>query len=263
MIELGANLSALVERFEGVGPVSGPALARRAVALLDLTRLDGGCDEAAVAALCRRAETRVGPVAAVCVLPRVVACARDCLDRVGSGVRLAAVINYPSGEEEVAAIGAETSRVVSAGVDEIELVLPYRRYLAGQCEEALAAVTVCRALAGPDLTLKVTLETGSFRDGALLGRAAREVIAAGADFVKTSTGLLVPGATLSAAAVLLGAIRERGGRVGLKVSGGIRETADAARYLALADAVMGPEWVGPSTFRIGASALLDALLEMT
>ena len=60
MIELGANLSALVERFEGSGPMSGPALARRAVAMLDLTRLDQACDEQAVAALCRSAETPVG-----------------------------------------------------------------------------------------------------------------------------------------------------------------------------------------------------------
>ena len=263
MIELGANLSALVERFEGVGPISEEALARRAVALLDLTRLDDGCDEAAVAALCRRAETRVGPVAAVCVRPRFVAFARDRLDRAGSGVHVAAVVNYPSGDDDVAGIGAEASQVVAAGADEIELVLPYRRYLAGEREEALAAVTACRAVIGPDLILKVILETGCFRNSALLGKAAREVAAAGADFLKTSTGTVVPGATLSAAAVLLAAIHEQRGRVGLKVSGGIRDTAAAARYLALTDAVMGPEWAGPSTFRIGASALLDALLEMS
>ena len=263
MIELGTNLAALVERFEGVGPISGPALARRAVALLDLTRLDEACDEAAVAALCHRAETRIGPVAAVCVRPRFVACARDCLDRAGSAIRVAAVVNFPAGDDDIARIGAETAEIVAAGVDEVELVLPYRRYLAGEQEMALDAVTACRAVAGPDLTLKVILETGQFRDNARLGQLAREVIAAGADFLKTSTGMITPGATVSAAAVLLGAIRDRGGRVGLKVSGGIRDIAAAARYLALADAVMGPEWVGPSTFRIGASALLDDLLEMS
>ena len=263
MIELGANLSALVERFEGIGPISGPALARRAVALLDLTRLDEDCDEAAVTTLCRRAETRIGPVAAGCERPRFIAVARNCLDRAGSGVRVATVVNYPAGDDDIARIGSETAQVVAAGVDEIELVLPYRRYLAGDHEAALAAVTACRAVAGPDVTLKVILETGCFRDGRLLGRLAREVAASGADFLKTSSGLVVPGATLSAVAVLLGAIHDRGGRVGLKVSGGIRDVAAAARYLALADAIMGPEWAGPPTFRIGASALLETLLAVS
>ena len=81
-------------------------------------------------------------------------------------------------------------------------------------------------------------------------------------FLKTSTGRHAKGLTLSAAAVLLGVIHETGGRTGLKVSGGIREAAAVARYLALADAIMGPDWVSPSTFRIGASALLDDLLAL-
>ena len=120
----------------------------------------------------------------------------------------------------------------------------------------------CRAMCGPDVTLKVIMETGAFGQASELATAAREVIAEGADFLKTSSGRVAKGATLSATAVLLGVLHETGGRAGLKVSGGIREAAAVARYLSLADAIMGPDWVSPATFRVGSSALLEDLLSL-
>ena len=262
MIELGANLAALVERFESSGPVTGPALARRAVRLLDLSCLnpDKGAD--AVAELCRRAETPIGRVAAVCVLPHLVTVARDYLAQAGSAAHLVSVVNFPGGDHGVARAGEDAARAVADGADEIDLVLPYRLYQAGERDEALGMVIGCRAVCGPDVTLKVILETGAFPDARMLVQAARDVIVEGADFLKTSTGCFGKGATLSAAAVLLGVIHDYGGRVGLKVSGGITDAAAAARYLALADAIMGPDWATPATFRIGASGLLDSLLAM-
>ena len=83
---------------------------------------------------------------------------------------------------------------------------------------------------------------------------------AGVDFLKTSTGKAEVGATLEAAAALLAVCHEAGGRVGFKAAGGIRTAADAAGYLHLADAIMGPGWASPRTFRFGASSLLDDLL---
>ena len=260
MIELGANLAALVERFEESGPITGPALARRAMRLLDLTSLEDNLGEADIVALCRRGQTRLGPVAGVCVLPRFVGVARTTLDSVASAIRVVSVVNFPDGGDDVARAGEEAAQAVAAGAEEIDLMFPYRRYQAGDRDEALAMVIGCRAVCGPDVTLKVILETGSFSQAAQLAAAARDVVAEGADFLKTSSGRHPKGATLSAAAVLLGVIHETGGRTGLKVSGGIREGAAVARYLALADAIMGPDWVSPATFRIGASALLDDLL---
>lgn len=262
MIELGANLAAMVERFETSGPITGPALARRAVRLLDLTRLDPAGGEDAIAELCARAETPIGRVAAVCVLPRFVGVARECLARAGNATHLATVVNFPGGDHGVAAAGADAARAVADGADEVDLVFPHQLYQAGERDEALGMVIGCRAVCGPDVTLKVILETGAFQDARVLADAARDSIAAGADFLKTSTGRHVRGATLSAAAVLLGVIHDNGGRVGLKVSGGITDVAAAARYLALADAIMGPDWASPATFRIGASGLLDSLLAM-
>ncbi len=262
MIELGANLAALVERFEESGPVTGPALARRAVRLLDLTCLDESKGEDEIADLCRRGQTKLGPVAGICVLPRFVGFARAALDQAGSAIRVVSVANFPDGDDDIARAGEDAARAVAEGAEEIDLVFPYRRYQAGERDEALAMVIGCRAMCGPDVTLKVILETGSFGQAALLAAAARDVVAEGADFLKTSTGRHPKGATLSAAAVLLGVLHEAGGRAGLKVSGGIREAAAVARYLALADAIMGPDWVSPATFRVGASALLDDLLAL-
>jgi deoxyribose-phosphate aldolase len=263
MIELGANLAALMERAEHNGLVlTGPALARRAVRLLDMACIAPDQDEAAVVELCRRAATPLGSVAAVCVLPQSLPLARECLVQAGSMVHLGTVLNFPGGEDGVLKVGEDAALAVAGGADEIDLVLPYRLYQAGERDEALAVVIGCRAMCGPDVTLKVILESGSFANAHQLAEAARDVVAAGADFLKTSTGRLERGVTLSAAAVLLGVIHDGGGRVGLTVSGGIRDAAVAARYLALADAIMGPDWACPTTFRIGASHLLESLLAM-
>ena len=83
---------------------------------------------------------------------------------------------------------------------------------------------------------------------------------AGVDMLKTSTGKTEPGATPEAVGTLLQVIAEAGGRVGLKVSGGVRTPEQAAGYLALCDERMGAGWATPATFRIGASSLLDGLL---
>jgi deoxyribose-phosphate aldolase len=107
--------------------------------------------------------------------------------------------------------------------------------------------------------LKVILETGELGDAATIRAAADLALAAGADFVKTSTGKVKINATPEAAAELLAAIRACGRPAGFKAAGGIRTIADAAAYLALADAIMGPAWAAPATFRFGASGLLDAL----
>jgi deoxyribose-phosphate aldolase len=85
----------------------------------------------------------------------------------------------------------------------------------------------------------------------------------GCDMLKTSTGRFAVGATLEAAAVLLAVIEEAGGRVGIKFSGGIRTTQQAAPYLYLVDHFLGSGWTSPETLRFGASApLLDDLLKI-
>ncbi len=108
--------------------------------------------------------------------------------------------------------------------------------------------------------LKVIIETGELKDVALIGRASELAIEAGADFIKTSTGKVAVNATLEAADIMLRSIRQSGGKVGFKPAGGIGSVADASLYLRLAETIMAPDWAMPSTFRFGASGLLDDIL---
>lgn len=234
-------------------------IARRAVPFLGLTELSDACSEAAVDALCARALRPPGPVAAVCVWPRHVGRARR---RLGAApMRIATVVNFPAGGEDIERAVEDAAEALRDGADEIDLVLPYRALLRGDERTARALVEAVREVVDGDRLLKVILETGELGRPETIRAASRLALAAGADFLKTSTGKSPVSATPEAVALMLETIRhEAGGRtVGIKPSGGLRTVADAAAYLALADRIMGPAWVSPRTFRFGASTLLDAL----
>jgi deoxyribose-phosphate aldolase len=233
------------------------ALAVRVRGLIDLTDLDAACTPDAIEHLAARAVDHQPAVPAVCVWPAFVAQAVGLLR--GSGVRVATVVNFPAGGTDVETTVSETQSVLAAGADEIDLVLPYRAFLAGDVATAAAMLRAVRAAVPPPHHLKVILETGGYPSQAEVRAAADLAIAEGADFVKTSTGKTDRSATPEAVRTLLEAIRHSGRSVGVKPSGGIRSLADAAVYLALADEVMGPSWATAETFRFGASGLLDAV----
>lgn len=232
------------------------ALARRAIALIDLTDLSDAPTDADIDALCARAIS--AGTAAVCVWPRFVARCK------AAGVRTATVVNFPGGGEDVDATVVETAAALFDGADEIDLVLPYRAFLDGRVRVAAAMVSAVRAAVVEPVHLKVILESGSYPSLDHVRAAARLAIEHGADFVKTSTGKTAVSATIGASVMILDAIRAHGGdrpgrHLGFKPSGGIRTLDDAGHYLAVADEMMGPDWATPSTFRFGASGLLDAL----
>ncbi len=233
-------------------------LAAKALTLLDLTNLAEDCDSAAIAKLCAKAVTPHGNVAAVCIWPRFVAEARRRL--AGTGVKVATVANFPHGGGDAETAAAEAARSFTDGADEVDVVIPYRRLMAGdeRAVEQLIVATAAQRLAGR--RLKTILETGELQTPELITKAARIAISAGADFIKTSTGKTKVSATPQAARIMLEAIRDAGRPVGFKPSGGIRSIEDAAVYLDLASEIMGPGWVSPTTFRFGASGLLDDLL---
>jgi deoxyribose-phosphate aldolase len=228
---------------------------REMVALVDLTSLTGEETDAGIAALCEQAQTPAGAVAAVCVYGPYVARAVAGLE--GTGIPVAAVANFPEGDLDADRAVRETEQAVQDGAREVDVVLPWRAFLAGDRAGAMAVIEATRE-ACPVL-LKVILESGRLQEPDVIGAAARDALAVGADFVKTSTGKLQPAATLPAAAVMLEAVRDHGVG-GFKASGGIRTAEDVAAYLELADALFGPGWATPATFRFGASSLLDDLL---
>lgn len=236
------------------------AIAARALPLVDLTDLGDTSTPAAVDALVDRAATPFGPVAAVCLWPRFVARARARLDA-ASPIKIATVVNFPDGGTDRAAVVAETEAALRDGADEIDLVLPYRALMAGDVAAAERMIAAVRALfPPPPVRLKVILETGRLADPALIRQAADLAIAAGADFIKTSTGKVDVNAMPEAAEIMLQAIWDAGRPCGFKAAGGIRTTQEAGRYLDIADRILGPDWAAPATFRFGASGLLDDLL---
>jgi deoxyribose-phosphate aldolase len=228
---------------------------REMVALVDLTSLTGDETAQDIERLCAQAQTPAGPVAAVCVYGQYVQ--RAVAELEGTGIPVAAVANFPEGDLDRDRAVRETEQAVADGAREVDVVLPWRAFVNGDRAGAMAGVEAARE-ACPVL-LKVILESGRLQEPEVIGAAARDALAVGADFVKTSTGKLQPAATLPAAAVMLEAVRDHG-MGGFKASGGIRTADEAAAYLELADALFGPEWASPATFRFGASSLLDDLL---
>jgi deoxyribose-phosphate aldolase len=236
--------------------LSDAAVAARALSCLDLTDLSELTSDQETDELCRKA--RAGAVAAVCVWPQMVSRARAQLE--GSGIALATVINFPAGGDDVELAVNDTEEALSDGATEIDLVLPYRAFLEGRHETARAMVTALRDIVDGGRRLKVILETGELGGAATIAAASRLAIEAGADFLKTSTGKSPVSATPDAVETMLGAIKQSGRAVGLKVSGGIRTLNEARLYLETADRIMGPGWAKPTTFRIGASGLYDELV---
>jgi deoxyribose-phosphate aldolase len=239
-------------------------LARRLYALVDLTSLNDTDTDASIASFMQAARSPLGEVAAVCVYPRFVSLVAT--EFAGSTVQTATVVNFPSGDEPLDHVLVEINQALQDGANEIDVVFPYLRYLAGERQYAQSFVAACKAACGEGVLLKVILETGALQDPAIIADAAYDALVNGADFVKTSTGKIAEGASLAAAAVMLLVVKHMQPKVqrplGVKVSGGIRTADDAARYVALADQILGKDKVSATTFRIGASQLVQVLLNL-
>lgn len=252
------TLRARIDR--ATAAVSSRETAKRALSLLDFTSLNDDDTPERIKAFCHRATSPEGHVAAVCLYPQFVAVARKAL--VGTGVKVASVANFPQGGADPEKAARETREAIDEGSEEIDIVYPYRAHLAGDLAIGREVVAACRKVCGSDVPLKVILETSQLPDAETVAAISDIAIAEGADFIKTSTGKIGGGATLEAAAIMLDAIRRSGRAAGLKPSGGIKDTAQAARYLALADDMMGSAWATPATFRIGASGIMTDLRSM-
>lgn len=248
-------------------PFSPEAAARLALQCLDLTSLREDDDAASIRALAARAATPHGAPAALCVYPAWVPTAREALDSQGlAAVRIATVVNFPRGESDAETVANEVASALAAGADEIDVVFPWRALQAGdrqRGEQLLDRVHQACQRGGKPVPLKVILETGELAEPALIDTASRIALAAGADFLKTSTGKTARHASPEAVQVMLAAIAAEartGHLAGIKVSGGVGRIEDVLTYLALAAPVYGAAGLGPDTLRFGASSLLPALL---
>ena len=233
-----------------------------AISCLDYTSLNDTDTENDIRTLCQRAITPKGNVAAICLYPQFVDFAtRELAD---ARVKIATVANFPEGTTALNAVISDVKANLFDGTDEIDVVLPYHDYLDGNKAAAVTLIKAAKHACG-DKCLKVILETGELKDSEMIATASADCLAAGADFLKTSTGKVATGATLEAAATMLQAIKTyqttNSRTVGFKASGGVRTVQEAINYIALANLIMGSGWVTSQTFRIGASSLLDTLLK--
>jgi len=243
-----------------------------AISMVDLTTLEGADTPGKVQALCTKAvrpdptNSSVPSVGAVCVYNDMVAVARKHLDLVGGAhVGVAAVSTaFPSGRASMPVKIQDTRDALDAGASEIDMVIDRGAFLSGDYIGVFNEIVQIRELCGTRAHLKVIFETGELVTYDNVRKASFLAMAAGADFIKTSTGKVAPAATAPVVLVMLEAVRDfyqmTQTRIGVKPAGGIRNTKDAIKQLVLVNEIAGPEWLTPSLFRIGASALLNDLL---
>lgn len=266
-------INTYAQRFEmDAGTLGAPAShlekLHLAVSMVDLTTLEGADTPGRVREMCERAirpdpsDQTIPHVAAVCVYPTLVGVAVKALQ--GSPVRVASVAGaFPSGQSPIDLKLAEIRYAVAEGADDIDIVISRGKFLDGRYQEVFDEIAQSKDACGA-AHLKVILETGELKTYDEIRLASEIAMAAGADFIKTSTGKIAQAATFPATLVMLNAIsdfhRETGRMVGMKPAGGIRTATQAVRYLAMLEETLGSNWMTSRWFRFGASSLLDDLV---
>jgi deoxyribose-phosphate aldolase len=239
-----------------------------AIRMMDLTTLEGKDTPGKIRALCAKAmrpqpgDPTIPSVAAICLYPSLIAEAKDALK--GSTVKVASVATaFPSGQTFREIKVAEVQAAVAAGADEVDMVIDRGAFLSGDYGTVFDEIVDVKAACG-EAHLKVILETGELETYDNVRRASILAMAAGADFIKTSTGKVMPASTLPVTLVMLEAIRDfekaTGRQVGMKPAGGIRNAKEAVQYLVVLYETLGPRWMTPDLFRFGASSLLNDVL---
>ncbi len=238
------------------------------IRMMDLTTLEGKDTPGKVRALAGKAvrpdptDPTIPSVAALCVYPNMIATAKAAL--AGSGVKVASVSTYfPSGAAPLDVKLNDVRDAIGLGADEIDMVIDRGAFLAGDYGRVYDEIVAVKEVCG-ETHLKVILETGELETYDNVRRASVLAMAAGADFIKTSTGKVQPAATLPVTLVMLEAIRDfhaqTGRAVGMKPAGGIRTSKEAIAYLTVLYETLGPDWMTPDRFRFGASSLLNDVL---
>ncbi len=270
--QVGANARAAMLATRSVKTTSKRWAIDTAISMVDLTTLEGADTVGKVQALCTKAvrpdptDSSVPSVGAICVYNDMVGVARKHLDLIGGKhVPVAAVSTaFPSGRASIAVKVLDTQDAIDAGASEIDMVIDRGAFLEGRLIDVFNEIVTIRQVCGDKAHLKVIFETGELVTYDNVRKASFLAMAAGADFIKTSTGKVAPAATAPVVLVMLEAVRDfyemTQKRIGVKPAGGIRNTKDAIKQLVLVKETAGEEWLNSKLFRIGASALLNDLL---
>ena len=242
-----------------------------ALSMIDLTTLEGKDTPGKVRQMCNKAmhvhDALLGlpSVAAVCVYPTHVKTAKDYLK--GSGIKVASVSTaFPSGNAPESIKLNDTQFAIDQGADEIDMVISRGEFLRGNYNFVFDEIAQIKEVCGK-VRLKVILETGELCTLDNVRKASDIAIAAGADFIKTSTGKIQPAATMPVTLVMLEAIKDHylktGTMIGMKPAGGISTSKVAIQYLVMVHETLGEKWLNNEWFRFGASSLAnDIILQM-
>jgi deoxyribose-phosphate aldolase len=270
--QVGADARAAMLATRSIKTASKKWAIDMAISMIDLTTLEGADTDGKVKAICNKAirpdptDPTVPHVGAICVYNDMVSVARKHLDESGGhDIPVAAVSTaFPSGRASLEVKERDTKDATAHGATEIDMVIDRGAFLSGDLEKVFSEIVYIKSLCGDKAHLKVILETGELVTYDNVRKASFLAMAAGADFIKTSTGKVAPAATAPVVLVMLEAVRDfyqmTGVRIGVKPAGGIRTTKDAIKQLVLVKETAGEEWLTPGLFRIGASALLNDLL---
>lgn len=244
----------------------------KAVQCIDLTTLSGDDTPGRVERLCAKARQPVRAdilealgvadrritTGAVCVYHEMVPVAVRALE--GSGIPVAAVsTGFPAGLSPFRLRLAEIGESVAAGAREIDIVISRRHVLTGNWRALYDEVKAFREACG-EAHVKAILATGELGSASKVAKASMVAMMAGADFIKTSTGMEKINATQPVSLIMMRAIRDyerlTGYRVGYKPAGGIATAKEALQYLIMVKEELGDAWLSPELFRFGASRLL-------
>lgn len=235
---------------------------------IDLTTLNGDDTVEKVATMATRVNEfsqhfpHLKNVASICVYPALVPTVKAHLTAEGVGITSVAG-GFPASQTFVEVKVAEVAMAVEAGATEIDIVLSQGKFLEGRYQEVFDEIAEQKA-AARDAHFKVILETGALKTAENIYKASLLAMAAGADFIKTSTGKISVNATLEASYVMCQAIKawkeKTGNKVCYKPAGGVSTTDEAVQHFTVVKEVLGEDWLNNRSFRFGASRLANNLL---
>lgn len=239
-----------------------------ALNMIDLTTLEGKDTEGKVKQMCYKAQhihdhiAGLPTVAAVCVYPNHVKTAVKELEN--TNIKVASVATaFPSGNSNLKVKLADTKLAVSQGADEVDMVISRGKFLEGEYNFVHDEIAKVKE-ACDSARLKVILETGELSTLDNVRKASEIAIAAGADFIKTSTGKISPAATMEVTYVMLQSIADyydrTGIMIGMKPAGGISNAKLALQYLVMLNETLGQQWMTNEWFRFGASSLANDII---
>ena len=240
---------------------------KQCLSQIDLTSLNGTDTHAEIIGMVNKVNhfkanfPQLPNVGAICVYPALVPVVKEHLN---VNIGIAAVsAGFPASQTFIEVKVAETAMCVMEGATEIDVVISIGKFLEGNFEEVYEELTEIKS-ACREAHLKVILETGALQSASNIKKASILAMAAGADFIKTSTGKIPVAATVEATYIMSQAIKEWNEKTGVKVSykpaGGIVTTEDAVKHYTLVKEILGNEWLDNTRFRFGASRLANNLL---